>query len=448
MFDIKQAEQVAQTVLFYERGQGFATSYNEGAAQLALASTEVLTTGVPSDDLSWSLNLKLGCMPDHSQWCNYSEHHPLNYAAAFLDHADLSERFVARVRRDLQQSSDSAYTSSNSRSNIKGLPGPRDLSQRLDIISPVLFHPSHAAWYQPKALVRMAGDTLTTRSGIGAWLRELGTALELGGQSPTILKEIATRTVLKELKKKATLNTDFVALAKAISIADQEPIEKDLLATPGIYQVLCVTLPNPSPETMKKGLRALAGSRRMDMLKYFGRAPTIDELLGANVKGAATVWRLMPWSLLEPVVQEHGTKLRAALLKRNEITTKVEELKQVLVDHEKRAKLDTDVEEEPDEADTGLHRNRPIPFYKFQHGVVDRFFAANRLRTILNESYSSVMARFILFRHLSFRTDLGQYTDHLLTDAARHALASYEPPLRPGNRRKENTEPTYYNEVL
>ena len=142
--------------------------------------------------------------------------------------------------------------------------------------------------------------------------------------------------MMREIRRGSKGRIDFLGLSEAIPLGNQEDLEAALNLANGVLQVLCITLPRSQPRTMIKGLRAMAGSKQDELLSRLGRAPTLDELLQANVKGAARLWYRMPWSILGPLVQEHGTALRAALLKRTELS--MEELRGCLIDHPLRFK--------------------------------------------------------------------------------------------------------------
>ena len=448
MFTIEQAEKIAETIFHYEHDRFTPPPYAASAACLALTASRVLITGEAHDDLAWSLNIKLGAHPADLEKSDYTNQHPLYFVAAFEDCPEVRDPFLKRLKNNIDGvKAEPSYYGSAIAISAQPLPGPKDLSLRLSKVHSHYFHPLHAAWYTPKVLSRLAASTLTYQTGMAPWLSQVARALSGGGQGTATLQEIATKVILRELATKPSLNTDYEAIAQIINVGDGEQIEAALSSLSNIYTVLCVTLPNPSPETMARGLKALAGSKHHNMLRYMRRSPTIEELSRGNVKGAAAVWRLMPWKHLEPVVREHGTQLRAQLLKRAEVS--YEELKQCLVDHDKRltdlSSLNPLAEEEANERVHGPHRNVGA-WSQFQHGV-QRYFSAIRLREVLAESYSPLMARMIAFRHLAQRDDLARYTDPLLTEAARAALASYDLPIRPSSRRKPNGEPKSHYET-
>lgn len=440
MFTIEQAEEVAKTIFRYE---AFLSNFN---GDLALHASGVLVSGTALEMLPWSLNLKLGADPLPLKAADYEEQHPLLFAAAFQDHPEFARGFVERLRKNIE---DRHYNNVPFTISARNIPGPKDLSMRLDQVSGSYFHPLHAAWYTPKALKRLATEQLVYQRGVAAWLGQVSQALERAGQDQAVLREVATKAVLAELEKKPSLNTDYDALAQTLPLCDMELIEEELARQKNVYAILCIALPDPKPATMKKGLKALAASSRHDLIGFLRRPPTVEELTGANVKGAGHLWYKMPWDKLEPAVREHGSKLRAALLKRTELAQAREILNLCLSDHparcpdrSKESPLDTEVSDAAGKGRRDVLGEWPV----FERGM-QRYFTATRVREVLSARYSPIMARLVALRHLSQRDDLARYTDPLLTEEVRAALASYDTPLTASIAKRASGEPRYYYEI-
>lgn len=428
-FALDQLEKIAGTILKYERDRAAkSTTYEDW---IGVYAADVLATGKPNGMLSWSLNVKLGTVPTELP-TGRAGSHPLDFATAFADTPEVRDQFLAKLRADIDnQLEDHRHRIGNA---ARIIPGPPDPELRLPRGRSHLFHPYHAAWYTTKALVKLASDQLNYRTGIGHFLWQIGAALERDGQDTTVLREVATKAVLAEVAKRAQPTTDYYGIAEAVSLADQAAVEAILTEAAGVYRILCVTLHTSQPKTMILGLKALASHKRLDLLKHMGRAPTIDELLGSNVKGAANVWRTMPWEFLRPIVIEHGSALRAALLKRvNEI--KPEELRECLVDHEERFKRVKPLEESAPDLpveERGSHHTQE--WSTFAKGV-RRYFPAKRLRETMLEVYPEDVARLIALRHLTNREDLAGYVDHIFDETMRTLLCAYKSPLAYNGKR-------------
>lgn len=445
-YTLEQLEAIATTILNYEGGQTVG-AYRAAHNELPITASEILMTGIPHRDLTWSLNLKLGANPAALQGGHsFTWQHPLHFMAAFEDYPELRDSFKERLHKNLtDECSDHMNLISAA---VRKVPGPKDWSLRLDDACGQLFHPSHAAWYTPKALNKLAHEQMVYRyhKDISVWLGEVRKTLEDAKQDTSIFTSIATEVVIRALREKASLNTDYTSLARVIPLGDQERLEEELSPLNNVYAILCVALTNPSPKTMTRGLRAIASSGKYGLLRNLGRSPTLEELIGSNVKGAGHIWWRMPWSVLRPVVVEHGPTLRGALIKRTELPHEM--LKEVLVDHEKRVRLlhETPVENDDEELEVWPDKADGISWHDWKRGLM-RFFDAERLREVLSSEYSESVARLIVLRHLSAREDLARYVDPVLTETARAALATYDTPIVPSRFRKATGEPSTYEEV-
>jgi hypothetical protein len=417
-YDVAQLEPISRTIFEYEKERFY------GTPSQATYAAETLVTGEPSAQLSWSLNVKLGTLPVDLKRKDSDGHH-LDYVCAFAAHPEIRDQFLERLRKDIAEEDDSGFSGTLFHP-ARATPGPTTLELRLDRGRTRLFHPYHAAWYTPRALVKLATEQLTYRYSAGTFLAQVGAALERSGQSSEVLSEVATKAVVRELDNRAKASTDFGALAGAAVLADQAVLEDKLMHLGGVYQNLCLALRRSKPETMVAGLRAAASYKRLEILSYMGRAPTLEELLRSNVKGTGNVWRLMPWEIFGPLVQEHGAKLRAALMKRTELS--FDELRQCLVDHDKRLPRKVAAPRTDVSAKETLSE-----WSRFADGL-QRYFPATRVRAVLNDLFPVDVAKLIAFRHITDRSDLGTYVDHILPDAARHALAAFETPMAWGGR--------------
>lgn len=410
-YDLDQVEQISQTVFAYERGD---PKFVQRPPRI-LAAIDALLTGAPDTMLSWSLNVKLGANPTVMRRRSIADEHCIDFAAAFADHPELQATFLNYLKKEIEEDD----TLGTKRSLIY-VPGPRNPGLRLDRGCTRLFHPQHAPWYTPKALTKLAADQLQHQTGIGGFLQRTADALARHGEPSDMLRDIATTAVTNAIKKKATATTDFVAIADAIALADQSRVEEALLKCNGVYQILLITLHHSTSKGMAAGLKALASTKRLELLRCLGRAPTAQELLDSNVKGAANVWRFMPWELLAPVVREHGVALRGGLLK-HEINVDV--IRQSLVDHPGRYPKGV----------AGRAAREGLPYGHAQWAAfernVQRYFPAVRVRETVVEHFPPGVARLVLFRHLTGRDDLAKYVDPLLPNPVRHALASYVPPM-------------------
>jgi hypothetical protein len=416
-YDFDQVEQISQTVFAYERGD----PQHMNPPRILMA-VDTLLTGTPHRVLAWTLNAKLGANPTLLNRRSAVDGHCIDFAAAYADYPELQANFLDYLKRKIEEDDSVVGMYSN-----PYVPGPRSPDLRFDKGCTKLFHPQHASWYTPKALVKLASDQLQYQTGIGRYLRDTAFALAQHGESAEMLRDIATTAVTNALKKKATATTDFVGIADAIALADQGRVEETLLKCNGVYRILLVTLHRSTSKGMVAGLKALSSSKRLELLRCMGRTPTAQELLDSNVKGAANVWRFMPWELLAPVVREHGVALRGGLLKHE---LPVELLRQCLIDHSDRY-FKGALGRATAEAPRGYEE-----WTAFAKGL-QRYFAAIRVRETVLEHFPTEVARLIMFRHVTGRDDLAKFVDHLLPEPVRHALASYVPPLVLGKGGKD-----------
>jgi hypothetical protein len=418
-YSVTQVEQIAKTVFEYERKRPTYSS-----AEQHLAPVDTLTTGIPSRQLAWSKNIELGACPAELT-ADYHREHPLAFVTIFKDHLDLRDRFLARVRTDIENDVDDTGYVRWISLEADHIDGPPDPDMRFTKARPRIFHPYHAAWYTTEALLKLTNHEMTySGSQTGHFLGTAAEALRRHKQDPSILRGVATKCVVRELDKRATASTSYTSLAEAIALADQDTVQYELLRRKdSVYQILCVTVPQAKHVTMVMGLKAVAWSKRLELLQLLGRAPTVEELLESNVKGATAVWRVIPWEVFGPLVEEHGNRLRAALFKR----MGNEDLDGVLHDHEGRYKLKRSFT--PWQEAAFGKETRSGRWLQFEQRAAS-YFPALRLREILRELYPEEVVRLIALRHLMDRQDLAQYLEPILTDAARHALASYALPKR------------------
>lgn len=424
-YTFEQLERISRTIFQYE------------AERLVIGndpvcSANVLVTGNPSEQISWLHNTRLGalptCLPLTEKVLEKGDH-PLDFAAAFLDHLEVCQVFLDAYKRELGIAADSAsfgFRSGTHYFTTRTIPPPKDTSMRVDVTRLPLFHPLHAAWYTPRVITQLTTEYLTYRYGVGHFLGQVGYTLDHAGQSTALLEHIATKVLLIELGKRANATTDLAGLAEMVRLADSERVEEKLLDTKGVYQTLGIALQRSSPEMMIASLKALAKYKHPELLRCFGRAPTVEELRKANVTGMVTLWYYMPWSILGPLVKENGGALRAALLKRSEAS--YDELSACLLDHPKRVTLNSESERLVDLRVLQYSSTSAKPFDIFKERAL-QYFDAVRVRTILAETYPLEVRRLIAFRHLTNREDIAEYVDPLLTDAVRHALAAYPSPL-------------------
>lgn len=422
-YSVEQVTAIANTVFAYETKESlYGTGYGGGPG-LHVEAANVLATAVPEKRLSWALNIKLGADPTTLDQWNREAEHLIEFAAAFAEHADIRDQFLRRFERDLANEVTDTRYRHTARRLKRRVPGPSAPELRFDKANIRLFHPIYAPWYTPKALVKLAQERFTYEAhGLGQFLGEISNALKRSNGDTSILRDVATRLAKRELAKKAKPSTDYHGLAEAIQLADQNEIEKVLLGLSGVQQALLITLRDPAPDSMARGLRSLASSKHLGMLRFMGRDPTCAELLAANVRGAAQLWQHMPWARLRSVVEAHGKELRAALIRRSEMD--LDELRICLSDHPQRYSLAGVAES----TNTDLENENEASWGTFKQSL-QRYFDAQAVREVLNERFPPEAVRLIALRHLTGREDLAQYVDHLLPDEALYALAAYESPI-------------------
>ncbi len=425
-YDVEQVVAIAKTVFEYEsrdiqkRGIVLRNYTHVYAAQ-------VLATGEPCNELTWTLNVKLGAEPYILKNFHQSSERPLiEFAAAFAEDPPVQARFLHRLKKEAVSYGNSSYASSYGYGGMAKpyvVPPPTSPDLRLDEISTRWFHPLHSAWYTHRALVKVGNEAMTYQShGAGKFLGQIAATLTRSKEDSEVLREIATTLSKRELAKKAKPSTDYHSLAEAIRLADQEVIEKVLRDKPGVQQALLLALRNPSEDSMVRGLRSIAGSKHLSILRFMGRSPTLEELVQGNVKGAAEVWRMMPWSRLSDVVESRGEELRAALIKRSEVG--LDELRQCLADHPHRYTL----EEEVNEKRADDLENSEGDFQMLKRSLM-RFYDAQVVCDVLNEILPPEVVQLVALRHLTDREDLAKYVDHLLPEQVLYALAGYDSPL-------------------
>lgn len=410
VFSIEQLEHVSRTIFQYEL-RPIPVTKEIAAAHAA----NVFSTGNATPILSWTMNTQLGALPlclDHGPPAG---DHLLDYAAAFRDHSYERDLFLSRLKEELSNSTEALRNASGRRLHYtaRELPPPPDPSLRLTTGIIQLFHPSHAAWYTPRALAKIAHAHLTYQSGIGTFLSEIGRTLERSSADTAVLARVATQAAMGEFEKRPSGTTDYVALAQLIPLCEQEEVDKLFCGLDSVYRVLAITLRDPSKLAMITGLRTLANTRHLNLLAFMGRAPTLEELLESNIRGAARIWRLMPWALFGPVVKAHGEALRGALIKRTEMP--YDELRTCLVNHDDRIALYQDKLAKPAASSSQ-------DFETFAANV-RQYHPSSAAREILCATYPLDVVKLIALRHHTAREDLAAYVDPILTLPAKEALS-------------------------
>lgn len=426
-YDVKQVSEIATTILGYEKDRHGRNT--QGAHQLA--KVRALATGTAEAELGWWENVEHGALPlelhpkpDHE--------HPLEFVAVFEDDEEVRDAFVDWLRKAYAIEENEEDTPWR---HIKTttLPPPPGGFDKFDRVLRQFFHPSHAAWYTPQVMRRMAEEELITGYDVGRFLGLCAESLERAGESVDILRNVALRAVQTEVAKKARASTNYASISEAISLANQPKVQDLLMQNSGVLQVLLITLRASSQAAMIRGLRAVATNRRYDITQRFGRVPTFEEITASNVKGAAEMWHKMPWEILQPLVKKHGDQLRASLLKRTDFP--YEKYKEVFTDHEGRFKLKSSSELEIDDVYTLQAKRSPFGSsnrLEMLRGRGAFYRRAVALREALRKDYPVEVAQLICLRHLDNRAALGAYIEPILTDRVRAALTKYGSPGNSG----------------
>lgn len=444
-FSMEQIASIAQTILQYEEQHAFPPGSGK-----PYAAAKALLMGQASPQLSWTLNVMLGCLPTKMARTdrgsgNRGERHPLEFAAIFDEHKDIQQLFLERARNEIRQELEPSVDDPQRLRWFSEslLPKPADPNARLAQGASKFFRVLHASWYQPEALVKLVEQSLVYQTDVVRLLADIGDSLQRTGDDTSILAFVARRCLGKQLTKPPTNGTDYTSLTRMVQLAGQEPgswkeIAALLKKSVRMYRILALSLEEADAETMVMALRALAGTSQLQVLRYLGRSPTIEEIERSNIKGLGQILYRMPWPHLAPLVREHGGSLRAVLLRRNELI--YEQLQKCLSDHQHRYSITTadhvvatffDENGQSKVISAAEDERMGLELWaERKQEIKSSYFEAQNVRQEIERGkLSRDVALLILLQHLARRADLARYTEAVRAPKLQRALHRYKSPF-------------------
>lgn len=109
----------------------------------------------------------------------------------------------------------------------------------------------------------------------------------------------------------------YLEFSNYVRLCSNDQARDVLSKLKGARKVLGVVRSDATSDEMVTGLRALtqaAEDVQKTLLKRLGRAPTTKELAKVSGRGLVNLLYLMPWEILEPLVEESAAKLRVMLM--------------------------------------------------------------------------------------------------------------------------------------
>lgn len=168
---------------------------------------------------------------------------------------------------------------------------------------------SMLAWFDPKFIESM----FTQTQSVFSFDNITNTVLRSGATMS--LAERADRAMHQGWNSNGRLN--YAILTTVVRLTTQLRAETLLSSTTGVKQALgIVRRDTPSP-LMVKGLRAVTGMTEEGVRTFsalYGRAPTISEIREVRGSGLINVLYYMPWDILEVLLEEDSSTLRAMTL--------------------------------------------------------------------------------------------------------------------------------------
>jgi hypothetical protein len=204
----------------------------------------------------------------------------------------------------------------------------------------------------------------------------------------------------------------------------------------GVRRSFGITRDDATPRQMTHGMRSIAGmteEAREAMSRLYGRAPTISEIKAVRGGGIVDLLYYMPWVLLENVLKEHSSDLRALTLPHLQHLTGSK--RYLLQDHDRRAKLRAYAGREAGDRITVTPNTTTSDWSKVFTGLVNQYQASRSLRNRLLEACQdpvvaavALMAKFeildknlverVLRHHRNFRriSEVANQATEVITD--------------------------------
>lgn len=437
MLNEEQLERYAGEVLSDALSKEEGMHYHAGGDAPPIYCAKVLVTDRFAPVLRERVAVSLGHLPevwpsdyvtrhsnDRALSAGYGgSEHPIEYAAAFDEHPAVRQYFLDAHQKIIDHALETGDWHSAWHLSSMALPPPKDPALRFTQAPASVFHPGHASWYTPKAIVKFLEARFTHGSADGAILAELFSSCLGDPEAEQGMNQIILRYLEKIFDQRfhRYKNRDHGHRADVLAIAPSAESEALLANAADPYADLGACIQNVSEKTMIRALRMLAKYKRFGVLRRMSRPPTFEELKASNIRGAGEVWNAMPWELFEPVVRSQGSALRAELLKRTELSVSI--LRTVLTNHDQRFSR----MEAPHTLASGFTPARER-FLRLQRWALN-YFPAIKLREALQRTYRPNTQQLVALYHLTKDEELAPKVTPILTPEVRACMAAHASPI-------------------
>ena len=190
-----------------------------------------------------------------------------------------------------------------------------------------------APWFSDQGLQRILASNANTQV--------MADVLAYTGKAAKDLLHTSAAQALRLEWSRSARRTDYINMVTLLRLCDRGTAETMLSEARGVHEVLGIARRDAPSALMVKALSALAQSTLVcELSPYYGRAPTVDELVAVRSKKLVELLYYMPVPILREVLDEEQAEERIrARLFRELGKAETGTLRSALAAHDKRKPL-------------------------------------------------------------------------------------------------------------